>query len=108
MGVPPCSSEAESLGEQFAAHDPALVDEPDAVMVDSGSEAVAEDAAGGVDAEQSGHLDAVPGLLLHLPPDGVVGVLAVLHAAARHDPLGRAVWAVERASRICPSRTHMT
>jgi hypothetical protein len=90
MGVPPCSSEAESLGEQFAADDPALVDEADGVMVDGPSDAVAEDAAGGVDAEQAGDLDVVPGLLLDLPPHGVVGVLAVFHAAARHDPLGGA------------------
>src|SRR5690606_10607180 len=80
---------AADLVAQVAAGDAALVDELHAVVVGGTAQpAAGKGAAEGAHAEQSGDLDEVAGLLLHLPAHGVVGVLAVFHAAARHDPLG--------------------
>lgn len=79
---------------QFAAGDPGLVEQPNAVVVHGPpqqaprTDPARADQAVGVDAEQGDGLDAVAGLLLDLADDGVVGVLAVFRAAARQHPLG--------------------
>ena len=71
----------------FAADDLRLVDESEAVLVHLAAVAPRNDVVDGVHAEEAGDLDVVAGLLFQLPYDRVVGVLAVVHAAAGEDQL---------------------